>query len=176
MNDALLPALPDMSRCTGVTGVCETDAATCPNCRAALQAAAKYCAECGLPIISDRAGQTASPAPVRERAERRTKPVECDDSANGLVRTMEMHQAKAPSSSNSSRVVAAPSPCTCTGARIIFTQGARLRRILIKSRIAAPVGEVTIPIVSGNGGNGFLCSSAKNPSRKSLSFNSWNFA
>ena len=78
---------------------------------------------------------------------------------------------------NSSRACAissaAPSPWTRTGLRISSMAGFLLPAIFIMSRMAAPVAEVTMPILWGNSGMGFLCSSSNKPSLKSFSFNCW---
>ena len=71
---------------------------------------------------------------------------------------------------------AAPVPCTRTGLIKICSHGARRRSTFSMSRIAAPVGDVTIPIRRGNFGNGRLRSGANNPSASSLRLSASNFA
>ena len=65
--------------------------------------------------------------------------------------------------------IAAPRPCTRTGAMKTSMCGARRRRTCKKSRIAAPVGEVTTPTRTGWGGRGFLRDWSKSPSARSFS-------
>ena len=59
---------------------------------------------------------------------------------------------------------AAPVPCTRTGLIRICNHGARRRSTFSISRMAAPLGDVTIPMRCGNFGNGRFRSGANNPS------------
>lgn len=62
---------------------------------------------------------------------------------------------------------AAPSPWTSTGQTMTWL-GMRSARRWRMSRITAPVGEVTTPMVLGRKGSGFFRSSANNPSSASF--------
>ena len=71
---------------------------------------------------------------------------------------------------------AAPLPCTRTGLIRICSQGARRRKTFSRSRMAAPLGEVTIPIRRGNLGSARLRAGSKSPSASSLRLSASNFA
>jgi len=66
---------------------------------------------------------------------------------------------------------AAVSPCTRTGLISTRTSAKRRPMTLRMSRIAAPDGEVTIPILPGSSGIGLLRAGSKSPSSRSRSFN-----
>jgi hypothetical protein len=61
----------------------------------------------------------------------------------------------------------ASSPCTRTGTIRMRRSPKRRPMIFSMSRMAAPVGEVTIPITRGKAGSGRLRASAKRPSASS---------
>ncbi|MNI25893.1 hypothetical protein D3C73_795720 [compost metagenome] len=64
----------------------------------------------------------------------------------------------------------APLPCTRTGYSTTATCGNRRCSVMIISRTAAPVGEVTTPMQRGNRGSGRLRAAANSPSSSSLFF------
>ena len=72
--------------------------------------------------------------------------------------------------------VAAPMPCTRTGLIRISMPRPRRRKMLRMSRMAAPLGEVTIPIRFGNRGSGFLRAGSNKPSASNLRLSASNFA
>lgn len=117
MNDALLPTLCKMSRRAGPTRAPEAGGSTCPNCQAALQAAAKYCAECGQSVIDRRAEPASASVPVPQRAERDGEPSRCDDVRKVDVRKTERRQAVDPRRSNVNSKVAEPGSCMCEQVR-----------------------------------------------------------
>ena len=61
-----------------------------------------------------------------------------------------------------------PSPCTSAGKRRMCRPGKRRDRIWIMSAMAAPRGEVTMPMRRGKRGSGRLRSAAKRPSAASF--------
>ena len=70
---------------------------------------------------------------------------------------------------------AASAPWTREGRTTISPFHPRLRNMLIKSLTAAPVGEVTTPILRGKNGMGFFLSLSKSPSFARRAFSSSNF-
>ncbi len=117
MNDALLPALCKMSRRAGPTRAPEAGGSTCPNCQAALQAAAKYCAECGQAVIDRRAEPAPASVHVPQRAERDGELSRCDDVTKVDVRKTERRQAVEPRHSDVNSNVAEPASCMCEHVR-----------------------------------------------------------
>ena len=97
------------------------------------------------------------------------------------VITMRSTDANALLGKASSRIAtaiscAAPVPCTRTGLIRICNHGARRLSTFSMSRIAAPLGDVTMPIRRGNFGNRRFRSGANNPSASSLRLSASNFA
>jgi hypothetical protein len=71
---------------------------------------------------------------------------------------------------------AAPVPCTRTGLIKTCDHGARLFKMLRISRMAAPLGDVTIPMRLGNFGRARFRAASKSPSASSLRLSASNFA
>jgi len=71
---------------------------------------------------------------------------------------------------------AAPVPCTRTGLIRISIPRARRRKMLRISRMAAPLGEVTMPIRCGNFGSAFFRAGSNNPSASNFRLSASNFA